>query len=68
MNLGNLIENAVKEMAKEEAKAEDEDVEDEIMTLDDIDQLKDEDFEDYGDFLEDEAESDEELLRKLSEQ
>lgn len=68
MNLGNLIENAIKEMAKEEAKEEDEDIEDEIMTLDDIDQLKDEDFEDYGDFLEDEAESDEELLRRLSEE
>ena len=67
MNLGNLIENAIKEMAKEEAKEEDEDIEDEIMTLDDIDQLKDEDFEDYGDFLEEEAEADEDLLRKLSE-
>ena len=67
MNLGNLIENAIKEMAQEEAKEEDEDIEDEIMTLDDIDQLKDEDFEDYGDFLEEEAEADEDLLRKLSE-
>ena len=38
------------------------------MTLDDIDQLRDEDFEDYGDFLEEEAEADEDLLRKLSEE
>ena len=30
MNLGNLIENAVKEMAAQEAKEEDEDVEDEL--------------------------------------
>ena len=37
------------------------------MTLDDIDQLKDEDFEDYGEFLDEEVEADEELLRKLSE-
>jgi hypothetical protein len=29
--------------------------------------LKDEDFEDYGDFLEEEAEADEDLLRQLSE-
>jgi hypothetical protein len=68
MNLGNLIENAIKEMAKEEAKEEDEDLEDEIMTLDDIDHLKDEDFEAYTDFLEDEAEADEELLRRLGEE
>ena len=67
MNLGNLIENAIKEMAKEEAKEEDEDIEDEIMTLDDIDQLKDEDFEAYNDFLGEETEADEELLRKLGE-
>ena len=68
MNLGNLIENAIKEMAKEEAKEEDEDLEDEIMTLDDIDHLKDEDFEAYTDFLEDEVEADEELLRRLGEE
>jgi hypothetical protein len=68
MNLGNLIENAIKEMAKEEAKEEDEDLEDEIMTLDDIDHLKDEDFEAYTDFLEDEAEADEALLKRLGEE
>ena len=68
MNLGNLIENAIKEMAKEEAKEEDEDLEDEIMTLDDIDHLKDEDFEAYGDFLDEEIEADEELLKRLGEE
>ena len=58
----------LKEMAKEEAKEEDEDIEDEIMTLDDVDLLKDEDFEAYGDFLDEEAEADEELLKRLGEQ
>ena len=67
MNLGNLIESAIKEMAKEEAKEEDEDIEDEIMTLDDVDLLKDEDFEAYGEFLDEEAEADEELLKRLGE-
>jgi hypothetical protein len=68
MNLGNLIESAIKEMAKEEAKEEDEDIEDEIMTLDDVDLLKDEDFEAYGEFLDEETEADEELLKRLGEQ
>ena len=54
-------------MAKQEAKEEDEDIEDEIMSLEEIDHLKDEDFEDYTDFLEEEAEADEELLRRLGE-
>lgn len=68
MNLGNLIESAIKEMAKEEAKEEDEDVEDEIMSLEDVEHLRDEDFEEYGDFLDDEAEADEELLKRLGEE
>ena len=68
MNLGNLIESAIKEMAKEEAKEEDEDVEDEIMSLEDVDHLKDEDFEAYGDFLEEEINEDEELLKRLGEE
>ena len=67
MNLGNLIENAIKEMAKEEAKEEDEDIEDDIMSLEDVDHLKDEDFEAYSDFLDEEAAADEELLRELGE-
>lgn len=58
MNLGNLIENAVKEMQKQESKEEDEDVEDEIMSLDEIDHLKDEDFMEFSDFIDEEASSD----------
>lgn len=64
MNLGNLIENAVKEMAKEENKEEDEDIE-EDLTIDEIEQLKDEDFEDHKEFLEDESASDAETLKNL---
>lgn len=65
MNLGNLIESAIKEMAKQEAKEEDEDIEDEIMSLEEIDMLKDEDFAEYGDFLEEQSDEDESLLREL---
>ena len=64
MNLGNLIENAVKEMARQEAKEEDEDVEDEL-NLEEIEALKDEDFENYNEFIEEESESDNEFLRLL---
>lgn len=64
MNLGNLIENAVKEMAREEAKAEDEDIEDEL-TLEEMDQLRDEDFVDYSEFLEEEEMSDEEFYKEV---
>ena len=64
MNLGNLIESAVKEMAKQEAKEEDEDIEDELE-YDNIQTLIDEDFIEHKQFLEDEAELDEVLLRNL---
>lgn len=67
MNLGNLIESAVKEMAKEEAKEEDEDIEEEL-SLEEIDALKDEDFTEYENFKEDEIEDDIELLNSLREQ
>ena len=67
MNLGNLIENAVKEMARQEAKEEDEDIEDEIDSYQDAGQLKEEDFEEYKDFIEEEASEDEELLQSLKE-
>ena len=66
MNLGNLIENAVKQMAIEESKEEDEDVEDEL-TLEEIEELKDEDFSQFDDFVGDEAEADEELIKQLTE-
>ena len=64
MNLGNLIESAVKEMAKQEAKEEDEDIDDELE-YDNIDTLIDEDFIEHRQFLEDEADLDEVLLRSL---
>jgi hypothetical protein len=64
MNLGNLIENAVKQMAQEEAKEEDEDIEEEL-SYEELNELKDEDFVDYQEFLEEEELSDEELLRQL---
>ena len=66
MNLGNLIESAVKEMAKQEAKEEDEDTDDELQ-YDNIDTLIDEDFIEHRQFLEDEMELDEVLLRSLEE-
>ena len=66
MNLGNLIESAVKEMARQEAKEEDEDI-DEELEYDNIDTLIDEDFIEHKQFLEDEADLDEILLRSLEE-
>ena len=64
LNLGNLIEQSIKTMMNEENKEEDEDIEEEL-TLEEIDQLKDEDFEEHGDFLEEEAELDEQTLKRL---
>ena len=69
MNLGNLIESAVKALQRQAEKAEDEDVddEDEILDMDTLDELKDSDFEDHYDFLEQEADEDmltiEEILK-----
>ena len=65
MNLGNLIENAVKEMARQEAKEEDEDIEEEIESYEEAGLLKEEDFEEYQEFIEDEIEDDEQLLKSL---
>ena len=64
MNLGNLIESAVKTMAREEAKEEDEDIEDEELSLEQIDQLKVEDMEEFNDFEESEERSTEEVLKE----
>ena len=66
MNLGNLIENAVKQMAIEESKEEDEDIEEEL-SFEEIEALKDEDFEEYVDFIEEQEEDDEEMLRQIQE-
>lgn len=67
MNLGNLIDNAVKEMTRQEEKEEDED-DDDDLTLDDLDTIKQEivdaDFEDYNEFLESEQLSDEEIVKR----
>ena len=69
MNLGNLIESAVKALQRQAEKAEDEDIddEDEILDMDTLDELKDSDFEDHYDFLEQEADEDmltiEEILK-----
>ena len=68
MNLGNLIENAVKEMAKAENKEEDEDIEDEIMTMEELDELKDDDFVKRNEFLDGESSIDEDLLKHLKEE
>ena len=66
MNLGHLIENAVKQMVEQESKEEDEDVEEELE-YENLDELKDEDFEDFGEFIEEEELSDEELMRHIKE-
>lgn len=65
MNLGNLIENAIKAMAQEEAKEEDEDIDDEL-NYDNIDELVDEDFIEHNQFLEDDADLDTKLLASLN--
>lgn len=65
LNLGNLIEQSIKTMLNEENKEEDEDIEEELMTLEDIDQLKDEDFEQHAEFLEEMQELDEEYMRSI---
>ena len=65
LNLGNLIEQSIKTMMSEENKEEDEDIEEEIMTLEELDQLKDEDFEEHMEFLEEMQELDEEYMKSI---
>ena len=64
MNLGNLIENAVKEMAREEAKEEDEDIEEEL-NYEQLSALKDEDFEEYLDFIEEQERENAEIFESF---
>lgn len=64
MNLGNLIENAVKQMAAQEAQKEDEDIEDEDISFE---ELEDVDFKDYNDFIDKQIDEDEELIQQLLE-
>ena len=65
MNLGNLIEGAVREMVREENKEEDEDVDDEVLDFDSIEEIKDEDFGDFNDFVEEQSGSDEEAIAAI---
>ena len=65
MNLGNLIEGAVREMVREESKEEDEDIDDEMLDFDSIEEIKDQDFDEFNDFVEDEASSDEEAIAAI---
>lgn len=53
MNLGNLIEGAVKEMARLEAQEEDEDNEEEELMYDDLN-VADADYEEFNEFLDSE--------------
>lgn len=66
MNLGNLIESAMKKMYEEENKEEDEDIEDEL-TLDEVEQLTDDDFNEYSEFIDEQEIDDEELLKQVKE-
>ena len=68
MNLGNLIEGAVKEMAQLESKEEDEDEDiDEEMVFESSPEIEieDEDFEEYNEFLENETSFDTSLLKLI---
>lgn len=64
MNLGNLIEAAVKNMVDQENREEDEDIED----VDNLDEevLKDEDFIEHNQFLEDESDLDEIIYENMA--
>ena len=70
LNLGNMIEVYLQKMMQEEAKEEDElDDDDDLIMLTEREEelLRDEDFEDYSDMIEEEVELDEAMLRKSSE-
>lgn len=68
MNLGNLIENAVKQMSEESSRAEDTDEEDEELTLDNVDKvITDDDFEDFNEFIEGQEANDEETYKEIIE-
>ena len=71
LNLGNMIEIYLQKMQMEEDKEEDvlDDDDDDliILTEKEAELLKDEDFEEYADMLEEEREIDEEILRKSGE-
>lgn len=67
MNLGTLIEGAVKALQRQAEQVEDEDIDDEDLDfLEETEKaLQDDDFEEHFNFLEHQAEEDEALLREL---
>lgn len=67
MNLGTLIESAVKALQKQAEIEEDEDIDDDDddLSYDEISELRDKDYEEYTELLEEEAEDDENLIRQL---
>ena len=68
MNLGNMIEVYLQKMIQEENKAEDEmtDDDDDVVILSEKEQelIKDSDYEDFNNMIEEEVELDEEMLKK----
>ena len=70
LNLGNLIEQAIKQNAREDEEAllaNDEDIADEDVIAEIEQELHDEDYEDFSEFLDNEAATDEDLLKFLQE-
>lgn len=70
LGLGDLIENAVKEMVKQEAKEDEEDLDEEFaddLTYEEINPLQDKDFIEYNDFIENEEDSDQHKLESILE-
>lgn len=70
LNLGNLIEQAIKQNAREDEEAllaNDEDITDEDVIAEIESELHDEDYEDFNEFLDNEAATDEDLLKFLQE-
>ena len=67
MNLGNLIESAVKALQRQAEKEEDEDIddEDEMMDMSTIEELKDDDLVEHYNFLEQEAEDDAQTMMEM---
>lgn len=68
-NLGNMLEQAIKQNAKEDADAaastEDEIIDDDDLAIDEIERtLSDEDFQDFSDFIEGEEEEDLKILEE----
>jgi len=67
MNLGNMIEVYLQKMIQEENKEEDEMTdEDEVIILSEKEQelIQDSDYDEFNEMLEEEAELDEEMLKK----